>query len=468
MPSGRWQRVAGAGARAPRPPPPPPPDGRDSALASVPATLALLRASLASARGDAEQAISLVEQARTHLSEDQRGPLVSVRWNLALAYWMQGRLAEAEQTFADFVAQGRTAGPPHLALSAGTFLGRVQRAEGRLGAALRTYQEGLELATQPGRALLPAAGATHIGISEVLIERGQLDDALRHVDQGIALCRQLISTLPLASGLAVLAWIRQAAGDAPGALEAMEEARRAFPNPEIVSLHNPVPTEWARLLLARGDVAQAAGWVEARGLKATDEPAYPREREYLVLARVLLAREAPQPALELLERVGALAEAQRRTASVIEVRVLQSLGLHAVGDQAGALAALVGALDLAWPEGYVRVFAEGGAAVASMLGALIGAGRRQRPPGADQIPMDYLGRLLRLVRPAAARVEPLTDRELEVLQMLAAGKRNREIADELVVTLDTVKKHVSHTLEKLGAANRTQAVARGRQLGLIR
>jgi LuxR family transcriptional regulator, maltose regulon positive regulatory protein len=355
----------------------------------------------------------------------------------------------------------------------------VQRAGGRLGAALRTYREGLEFAGQPGRAPVPTAGTAHVGMAEVLYQRDQLDEALRHVEAGIALCRQLTSTQALGQGLATLAWIRQARADPAGALAAMEEARRAFPDPDAVSLSNPVPAERARLLLAHGEVAEAAGWTRDLGLGHRDEPSYAREREYLVLARVLLAIQAPDQALELLGRLDALARAQRRTASVLEILTLRALALHAAGDRAGALAALVEALGLAWPQGYVRVFADEGPAMASLLGAVVGGGRRDRPAGAEQIPVDYLGRLLRAAQPAAAAagpeasrtppalVEALTERELEVLRMLAAGKRNQEIADELVVTLHTVKKHVTHTLEKLGAANRTQAVARARQLGLL-
>jgi LuxR family maltose regulon positive regulatory protein len=198
-----------------------------------------------------------------------------------------------------------------------------------------------------------------------------------------------------------------------------------------------------------------------------------------VLARVLLARQAPDRALELLGRLQGLARAQGRTGSVIEVTALQALGLHAAGDRAGALAALVEALRLAWPEDYVRVFADEGPAMASLLGAVVGGGRRERAAGAEEIPMEYLGHLLRAAQPAQGErtgaeaprtpplIEALTERELEVLWMLAAGKRNQEIADELVVTLHTVKKHVTHTFEKLGVANRTQAVARARQLGLL-
>jgi LuxR family maltose regulon positive regulatory protein len=455
----------------------------ESALANLPAAIALLRAGLAWSRGDAERTVERALQARAHLGADadaaEGGPPIAIRWQLGLADWMRGNLPEAERVFADLAAQGRATGPPHLALSAGAILGAVQRAGGRLGAALRTYREGLEFASQPGRPPVLTAGTAHVGIAEVLYQRDQLDDALGHVDQGIALSRQLTSTQSLAQGLATLAWIRQARGDRAGALEAMEEARRAFPDPDVVSLYNPVPAERARLLLAHGEVAEAAGWTRDIGLSQRDEPTYAREREYLVLARVLLAIQAPARALELLGCLGALARAQGRTASVIEVGALQALGLHAAGDRDGALAALVEALGLAWPEGYVRVFADEGPAMASLLGAVVGGGRRERATGAEQIPMDYLGRLLRALQPApaaggpeaprrpAALIEALTERELEVLRMLAVGKRNQEIADELVVTLHTVKKHVTHTFEKLGVANRTQAVARARQLGLL-
>jgi LuxR family transcriptional regulator, maltose regulon positive regulatory protein len=151
------------------------------------------------------------------------------------------------------------------------------------------------------------------------------------------------------------------------------------------------------------------------------------------------------------------------------------------GDQAGALAALAEALALAWPEGYVRVFVDEGAPMAALLGGLVAA---QRAGGtAAGIPLSYLRRLLQAfeqgavpVGPQARRgtvavpglVEPLSDREFEVLRLVAAGRPNREIAEELVVVLDTVKKHVGRVLDKLGAANRTQAVARARELGLLR
>ena len=297
-----------------------------------------------------------------------------MRWNLAGADWLRGRLARAEHALAEVVAERRAAGEGFMAMLVGYDLGQVQRAQGRLGAALASYQRWLEPAGQAGHQP-PHAGMAHVGVAEVLYERDELDGARRHATQAVALCRQLAFTQPLVSGLGVLARIRQAQGDAAGALEAIGQAQRVGLSPQVVALLNPVPVWRARLWLARGEVAEAARWVDERGLRVTDEPSYPREGEYLVLARVLLAQRQPDRALGLLERLHAQAAAQGRTGSVIEVRALQALALQAAGDRAGALAALAEVLALAGPEGYLRVFVDEGAPMARLLGRLAAAQR---------------------------------------------------------------------------------------------
>jgi LuxR family transcriptional regulator, maltose regulon positive regulatory protein len=249
----------------------------------------------------------------------------------------------------------------------------------------------------------------------------------------------------------------------------------------VASLLNPVPAQRARLLLAQGHLAAAARWTNERGLGADDQPSYAREPEYLLLARLLLDQDRPDQALGLLERLHAMAAAQGRTGSLIEIQALQALALAAGGDQPGAVAALAEVVSLAQPEGYVRVFADEGPPMGALLGRLVAAQRTGQAP-ADGIPLEYLGRLVRATdqhlattgprtRPdpgaAGGLVEALTARELEVLGLLAAGQENQQIAKELVVAVSTVKKHVTHILEKLGAANRTEATARAREFGLL-
>jgi LuxR family transcriptional regulator, maltose regulon positive regulatory protein len=315
-----------------------------------------------------------------------------------------------------------------------------------------------------------------VGLAEVLYERDELAAALDHATRGVTLCRQLAFTPPLAAGLAILARIRQAHGDEAAAIAAMGEAGQVELSPQVVDLLNPVPAQRARLLLAQGEVTAASQWAKAAGLSPDDEPDYPREPGYLVLARVLLAQNDPGPALTLLQRLLATAASQGRTGSIIEIQALRALALAARGDHASALAALTEVLTPACRQGYVRVFADEGAPMRALLVRLSAA---QRAP-ARGVQAGYLAALLRACGQAGAGppqrrataavpglVDQLTARELEILALLATGTPNPRIAEELVVTLDTVKKHVTHVLGKLGAANRTEAAARARQLSLI-
>ena len=451
-----------------------------SLLVNVPALIALHRAYLAEVRGDAEGTAAFASRALAGLGGDERLLSSTVQGFLAAAEWLRGRLAEAERAFESSIAGWRAAGQPTLAAWGYHQLGQVQRAQGRLGAAAGTYQQALEVATAPGRPALPAAAVAFVGMAEVAYQRNELDSALRQVSEGIALGRQFLHTAPLATGLATLAWIRQARGDPGGALEAMSEAGWAAPGPGVTGLLDPAPAQRARLLLAQGEVGQAARWAGERGLGPDDEPGYPREPEYLLLARVLLAQDRPGPALGLLERLHAAAAAQGRAGSVIEIQALQALALAAAGEEDAAVDALAQALILACPQGYVRVFADEGAPMSALLARLVAA-QKAGQGAASGVPLGCLARVLRAFggnndvqgagRGAASAVpglvEQLTARELEILALLAAGTPNPRIAEQLVVSLDTVKKHVSHVLGKLGAANRTEAVTRARQLGLI-
>jgi LuxR family maltose regulon positive regulatory protein len=449
-----------------------------SVLANVPAGIAFLHAVLARLRGDPALAAGYNRQALGLLGEQDWLMRSMVRWNMAGADWLGGRLGQAERGLAEVLAERRAAGEGFLAMRVCYDLSQVQRAQGHLDAALATYREALEIAGEGG-SQPPHLGMAHVGLAEVLYERDEVAAALDHATRGVTLCRQLAFTPPLAAGLVILARIRQAHGDPAAAIAAMGEAGQVELSPQVVALLNPVPSQRARLLLAQGDVTAASQWAKAAGLSPEDEPDYPREPAYLLLARVLLAQDRPGPALTLLQRLLATAASQGRTGDVIEIQALRALALAARGDHAGALGALAEAVTLACSQGYVRVFADEGAATRALLTRLSAARKDQRAPARDIDP-DYLAGLLRACgqagaappsrRAAAALLgmaEPLTDREVEVLRLLAAGKSNQRIAHELVVALDTVKKHVTHVLGKLGAANRTEAVARARQLGLI-
>jgi LuxR family maltose regulon positive regulatory protein len=479
------------------------PAGRTaSVLANVPAGIAYLRASLARLHGDAALAAGYNRQALAQLGEDEWLMRSFVRWSQAVTDWLGGRLGPAERGLAEVLAELRAAGEAvrraggepaevfraveggagffagFLAMRVCYDLGQVQRARGNLDAALATYRQALDTAGQSSSEP-PHLGLAHVGLAQVLYERNELAASLDHATQGVTLCRQLVFTPPLATGLAIVARIRHAHSDTAGALEAMGEAGQVELSPQAITLLNPVPAQRARLLLAQGDLRAAALWTESAGLSADDEPDYPREPAHLVLARVLLAQNDTSPALALLQRLLGAAAGQDRAGSTIEIQALRARALAACGDRASALGALTEAVTLARRHGYVRVLADEGAPMRALLAQLPTARPGQRH-AAGRIDPGYLAVLRRAfgqadavpprISAAAARpglAEPLTSRELEVLRLLAAGRSNQRIAHDLVVALDTVKKHVTHVLGKLVAANRTEAVARARQLGLI-
>jgi LuxR family maltose regulon positive regulatory protein len=444
-----------------------------SFLINVPALTALNRSYLAQLHGDAEATAAFATQTLAESKSEERALSATAHGFLAVAEWLRGRLTEAERALASSVAEWRESGQLTLIAWGWHQLVLIQLAQGRLDAAALTCEQALGSLLTGGRPV-PAAGPSYAGLAEIAYQRDDLDVALRHVTEGIALCRQFVYTPPLASGLATLAMIRQATGDPAGALEAITEAGQAAPGPP--GLLNPVPARRARLLLDQGDLAAAARFAQENGLGPDDEPSYARESGHLVLARILLAQDRPGQALALLDRLHAAAVAQGRTGSLIETGALRALALAATGDEAGGVTALAEALLLACPRGYVRVLADEGPPMAALLGRLIAAQRTGSGfQAAADVPLGYLAQLQRAFAagPPAADpgpsgiIEPLTRRELEVLTMVAAGRSNQAIARELVVTLDTVKKHVGHVLGKLGAANRTEAVARGRELSLI-
>jgi LuxR family maltose regulon positive regulatory protein len=238
----------------------------------------------------------------------------------------------------------------------------------------------------------------------------------------------------------------------------------------------------ARLALAQGDLDAALRWADTCGLRASDEPSFPREMEHLTLVRVLIAQGRGDPgapfllqAGTLLDRLLAAAEAGARMGSRIEIAILRALALAAQGDTDAALAATTYALRLAAPEGYVRLFVDEGAPMAALLRAELGGLRSER------LLREYIERLLnafdqpreQVPQPSvlspqfSSLVEPLSAREIEILRLIANGLSNQAIADTLVIAISTVKRHINNIYGKLAVQSRTQALVRARDLGLL-
>jgi LuxR family maltose regulon positive regulatory protein len=449
-----------------------------SLLVNVPATIALDRAYLAELRGDGERAATFASRALSSIQDDQWMLRSHALGYLALAHWLRGRLPEAEQILVDNIARWRGAGEQYLAVRGCHHLGQLRVALGRLDAATEAYELAIDVASSVGDAA-PAVGVGHVGLAELSYQRGDLDRALDHVEEGIRRCRHMAYRQPLANGLAIRAWIYQANGDTGRASVSMDEATSLGPMQGVSTLLNPVPAQWARLRIAQGEIAAVLAWLGERGVGSDDDASYAREPDHLILARALLAQRHPDRALALLDRLAVVATAEQRVGSLVEIESLRALAHAASGSAPAAVRALADALVLGCPQGQVRVFVDAGAPLATVLTDLLAAQRADAT--LREVPLACLSRVLSAFDPGTdARmpggrqrvtvpglVEQLTARELEVLALLATGETNRDIAAQLVVSLDTVKKHVGRVLDKLGATNRTEAVARARELDLI-
>jgi LuxR family maltose regulon positive regulatory protein len=264
----------------------------------------------------------------------------------------------------------------------------------------------------------------------------------------------------------MLAWLEHAQGHPEKALEAIRASEQlAGESPLSPRQSIWIKSSLAHLWLAQGNLERPSRLVQQGGITITDDVPYLREPEYLVLLRVLLAQGDHDAALALSERLLKPAEATNRMGQVIEVLVLQALAFQGKKELAQALAALERALSLAQPEGYVRAFLDEGEPMAKLL---YQAKSHRMGAGYAAELLSAMGEATDVTQPPVQLlIEPLSQRELEVLKLIEAGYSNQEIATKLVISIATVKRHISNIYAKLGAESRTQAISRGRELELF-
>jgi LuxR family maltose regulon positive regulatory protein len=408
------------------------------------------------------------------LLPDEEAPLrnyAAVRLGDALR--AVGDLAAADEAYAEAAKFDRAARHAYGRLAGMVMHARVRAEQGRLREADEAFRRALRLLTEEGFELSPAAGVVHIGMADLLYERDDLDGAERQLERGVELVERTGDVSTLVWAYVTLSRNKLARGDEGGALEMARQAERVARD-SGADLQIAIALAWmTRLLLARGDLTEAVALEQVRAANADDAADATRVVDRLTSARVLYAKGRHREALALLEELGETAEVAGRTGDLIEILALQALALWAGSEKERAVSTLASALALAQPEGYVRTFVDEGAPMAELLSEVLEGLQRGRltPP----IPAHYLRKLLAALErdeagarlPAKRLPEPLSGREFEVLQLVAAGKSNSRIASELFVSVGTVKTHLNNIYRKLNARSRTQAVARARELDLI-
>ena len=465
----RWLDATGSGAGSPAPP-------AEMVVANeeeyrrLPATIELYRAAQALARSEPLGAIRHARRALDVAPEDDHRGRASASGLMGLAFWTSGDLEAGQSAWAECIAGLRRAG--HIAdiFGCSIALADIWLAQGRLGEAMRTYEQALQRAAEQGGPVLRGTADMYVGMSEVDRERDNLHAAHRHLLTSQELGEHNGLPQNQYRWRVAMARIRQAEGDLAGALELLNEAERLYMGDMFPNVR-PVPALKARVWIAQGSLSEALGWAHEQGLSVDDDLSYLREFEHITLARVLLARyegdraeRSLHEAARLLERLLLEAEEGGRTGRVIEILVLRALAHQRLGDIPAALACLERAMTLAEPEGYVRVFTDEGPPLASLLQAAAKQGMAR----------NYVRRLLAAVSETEhgspleqALIEPLSERELDVLRLLGTDLDGPDIARELTVSLNTVRTHTKHIYAKLAVTNRRAAVRRAQELGLL-
>ena len=434
----------------------------DSRIDSVRGKALALRAQFASRRGEFTQSIELSQRAAQFIAPDDLAWRNLVAFTLADSFRYTINWVEAKGAYREAAELSESAGDYANALFALGSLGEVLEAEGQLRQAAQQFEEVLRLAQAWGMPNAAATGYAWIGLGRVRCEWNELDAALRDVEAGLARGQQAEVTDVLLRGYHALGRIRKAQADLRGALAAFDEAESVAEKMGVTETKDWIRAQRAQVWLAGGDTEAAFEWASQFAAQVQDAmyPSLP-----IALAQVWLSQGQPDKALPLLEHALQSAQTVGRLGNALNILAVRAVVYYAKGDLEKAFATLEQALELAEPEGYVRVFVDQGAPMARLLRRMLA--RSSRPNHVRRL-LEALGEPVKIEpRIASKLIDALSQRELEVLRLITDGATNQEIADELVLTVNTVKRHISNIFRKLAVSNRAQAIARARQLDIL-
>ncbi len=427
-----------------------------------------------------EAALPLCEQALFLLSADNYAH-INLAWAQLYAYYYSVNDTEAAlRSGLRAVSLAQKAGHNEIVITAICAAARHMKEAGQLHDAQRLIHQATLLGTKPRGLLTPEAGHAALWQAELLREWNQLNRAYPLIEEALPLCKQSNTSSALIYiflGYTVLLRVCLSYGKlerAHAVLQEVERIGKSLNQPSYLYLHSFYATvDQVRLWLASGELDRATRWAQELDLGQRRGSPFARERQEVAIARVLLARKQPTLGLQRLEPVLERATIGKRWGNVIEVLLLQALAHDMQQEEMQALDALSQAVRLAEPEGYIRSFLDEGAPMEALLSRL-------RKRECQHGPTPYLDKLLTafeqecqtqraagVLAKASQPLELLSQRELEVLKLVAQGLSNQQIAQELVITTDTVKRHISHIFSKFGVRNRLQAVKKAKELSLL-
>jgi LuxR family maltose regulon positive regulatory protein len=431
------------------------------------APLTALHASLAILQQDISNAIELSQETLKML-DDQDNPFIRslVLNNLAQAHMMTGNLPAATAIFRQIVHLSDQSSHSPTTISALANLAALLHQGGKRREAILLCQQAIDQCVDTRGRPLPLAGYAHIPMGILCYEANDLEPARHHLLKGMEYGEQLgVATGVATSGGVALAQLQQVEGEAMAALSTIAEVLQLASQSNLGYVSMMAAGVEADILMKQGNIEAAARWAETAGLSPSDMPNPFREGEYTTYARLLLAQNRLEEADTLLANFEHFAREGGRHRSLITVYTLQALSQQAHRQSKQALTFLEKALLLAAPEGYRRAFLDEGQPLINLLPKV----RHIAPDFVDQLFEDaQLEPGLRAPSPQIQPlVEPLSERELEILRLVADGLTNQQIAENLILSVGTIKAHLHNIYGKLEVRGRTQAIARARDVDLI-
>src|SRR5574340_48748 len=425
--------------------------------------IAAIRAFMAGRRGRHREAVELMQRALERVPEGETAIRSIILLTLGDACLSLGDLDEARGALEELNRSGSGSPVNLLALSS---LGVLYAEQGELHQAAGAFQNVISLSQRADERKQPVASVACLGLAGLAYEWNHLDASEKYANEALDLGERWGHPETLANSHLIAARVRQARGDLAGAFESLRRAEDLARNQEVTPwTEQRIAAFDVRLNLAQGNLDAAVRWAREHPLDTRQELSYSRQTEYVTKARVLLAQQQPEAALDLLDQLLDRFGEQGQVGRTIELLLLTALALAAAGETGSALSPLGRALAMGESENYARIFLDEGEPLMDLL----------RHAGSRGIAPKFAARLLaesdagqgltRVTRQPL--IEPLTDREMEVLRLVAAGFSNQEIADRLVLALGTVKTHTASLYRKLDVSTRTQAVARATELGLL-
>jgi LuxR family maltose regulon positive regulatory protein len=439
-------------------------------FAILPGNIALTRAYNAQVQGNLIDTVKYAELALQLIPEDDIYRRAQAVITLEITHWASGDLESSLLAIRAWMADMHQVGNPVFVIASAFAEADLLVVLGRPHEAIRAYQQALQLAAEHGAEAQQITAHHHLGLALIYHELGDSESTDAHTQTAADLGQLTTLVDWLHRWKLAQARLKESVGEWDAALELLDEAKRVYvKNP--VPITRPVETFKARIHLKQGRLDKAREWAQERGYSIPDDVSYLAEFDLLTLVRVRLAEGSFTGINDLLERLRILAEAQNRMGSVLEILLTEALAHKVQGQAPQALATLERALTLAKPEGYLRIFVDEGEAMQVLISDF-----RRKIDGHPHPLLAYVDKLLAVFGspsdspstiPQSLPPDSLTPRELEILHLVAQGLSNTEISRRLYLALSTVKGHNLRIFDKLQVQNRTEAVVRARELGLL-